>query len=73
MYLLVLRTNTSDPGLTIQPISFIGGKKDGGKEDMTDGPGTPLSPSDTSDDARAKKNNKFIWTLKVQLFYLYTI
>ena len=70
LYLLVLRTDIPVSGWTIRPISIIGGKKDEGREEMTDGPGTPLTPSDTSEDARAKKNNKFIWTLKVQLYNL---
>ena len=52
LYLLVLRTDIPVSGWTIRPISIIGGKKDEGKEEIIDGPGTPLTPSETSDDAQ---------------------
>ena len=53
-------------GLTIKPISIIGDKKvPAGAEEINDSPGSTVTPSETSDDIRAKKNNKFMWTLKV--------
>ena len=54
----------SDPGLTIQPISIIGDKKvPAVTEDMNTSPGSPLTPSE---EIEGKKNNKFMWTLKVE-------
>ena len=47
-------------GLHAQPISIIGSKD---KEDATASPGSPISPTD--EDSTGKKNNKFIWNLKV--------
>ena len=52
--------------VAMQPISIIGNQKvspPAGSEEST--PLTPPSGEINAEDSRGKKNNKFIWTLKV--------
>ena len=59
---------TSDlikPGspLPVQPISIIGDKR--ATEGSAEMSGAPLTPAD--DEMQTRRNNKFMWTLKVEL------
>ena len=54
----------NNEAVTMQPISIIGNQSlQAGSEEST--PLTPPPGEINAEDSRGKKNNKFIWTLKV--------